>query len=106
MSRFRIWAYIIQWVQDEYAYATTKVTQDPESDDRKTEEDPFYWSDQIAMYAHRAAVLGLQSPAGRQAAAKCAMTAMCFAESAVRKFGALPEPGVPSGENLDNLRPL
>jgi len=106
MSRAEIWKYVCDWVGDEYDYATTKVTQNPEADDKKTRDTPEYWEDQISMYVHRSIVLGLDTPAGRQAAAKAATTAMCFLESAVRVHGLLPEPGVSSGNSLDDLRPL
>ena len=100
------WEYAVQWVQDEYFYATDKITQDPESDDQKTLNNPDYWEDQIAMYVHRAYTLGLDTPGGRQAAGKAAATAMCFLESVVRVCGPLPIPGVPSGQGTDALRPI
>lgn len=105
-SREEVWGYVCDWVGDEYHYATTKVTQDPEADDQKTSTTPEYWEDQISMYVHRSIVLGFDTPAGRQAAAKAATTAMCFLESVVRVHGPLPEPGVSSGQNLDTIREL
>lgn len=56
------------------------------------------WRDDIHMYLHRASILGLENPNGRQALAKAAMVVIAAVESAERVFGPLPEPGHPSGE--------
>lgn len=98
--------YVIQWERDEHNYADSKVTQNEEEDDQRTIREPEYWEDQIGMYVHRSCVLGLDTPAGRQAAFKALATALSFAESVVRVYGAVPEPGVPSGYNLGKLREL
>ena len=52
----------------------------------------------VGSYMHRAVVLGLDTPSGRQALAKALKTLQGFTESAVRRYGPLPDPGVPSGE--------
>ena len=52
----------------------------------------------LSGYIDRARVLGLDSPAGRQALAKAGVTILDFLEHAVVAFGDMPEPGHPSGE--------
>jgi len=61
------------------------------------DEDSWWWQ-QLTNYIHRANVLGLDNPLGRQALAKFAATACGLLESAIRIYGSLPSPGVPSGE--------
>jgi hypothetical protein len=56
------------------------------------------WEGDINMYIHRANMLGLNKPNGRQALAKAAMVVIAAVESAERVFGPLPEPGHTSGE--------
>lgn len=106
--------YILDWLKDERNYQVDKFG--IENDDRRTEAfnrewgrsindiDDNYWINQIQMYLHRAQILGLEHPNGRQALAKATATLVMMLESATRIYGALPEPGVTSGENLDNLR--
>ena len=59
------------------------------------------WRGDINQYLHRANVLGLENPNGRQALAKAAMVCIAAVESAVRVFGPLPEPGHSSGEIME-----
>jgi hypothetical protein len=53
--------------------------------------------DGVQMYMHRAQVLGLDNPLGRQAVAKALMTLFSRVEAVVAIYGELPMPGVPSG---------
>ena len=97
--------YVLEWLRDERDYTAGKYGL--ENDDKMTRERIFgFWADQIGDRIHRVQLLGLDTPMGRQAAAKVAATAMMALESVVRVAGELPEPGVTSGENLDDLRPL
>lgn len=91
--------YIEKWLRDERDYTINKFGL--EADDLR---DAEWWHRQINMYLDRAYLLGLDNPGGRQAAAKAVATAMGFLESVVRVHGPLPEPGVSSGYELDNLR--
>jgi hypothetical protein len=102
MTDFRLYAE--QWVHDEAEYEKQKTPTD--TDDYRTVRTPEQWDHLIGDYLHRARVLGLENPAGRQAVAKAAVVAMGYLESVVRSYGALPEPGVPSGYNLDKIRQL
>ena len=97
--------YVIGWLRDERDYTAGKYGLD--NDDAATlEKGVEHWENQIGDRIHRAKLLGIDSPLGRQAFAKIASTAMMALESVVRTYGELPEPGVTSGENLDNPRPL
>lgn len=82
-------------------------TAGPLSDDNWT-HDPLMtkWSDKIGMYLHRADILGLDNPLGRQAAAKAVATAHGMLESIVRVHGDLPPGGVPSGEINGHVDPM
>lgn len=59
------------------------------------------WYQDINMYLHRANVIGLDKPNGRQALAKAAMVVIAAVESAERVYGSLPEPGHTSGEIVE-----
>lgn len=87
------------WLLGERSYQVRKFG--TELDDRHTVdglgEDAWWWR-QLASYFHRARVLGLDNPVGRQALAKFTATAVGLLESAVRVHGELPPPGVPSGD--------
>jgi hypothetical protein len=56
------------------------------------------WIEQINMYLHRAKVLGLDNPLGRQAAAKATATCVAMFENLFANFKTVPMPGVASGE--------
>jgi hypothetical protein len=70
-------------------------------DDEHTSSDGLapggWWDRQLSMYFHRAKVLGLDLPNGRQALAKYVATACGLLESVVRVHGSLPAPGASSG---------
>lgn len=76
-------------------------------DDKHTLDDGLtpqgWWDRQLAMYFHRARILGLEQMNGRQALAKYVATACGMLESVVRLYGRLPSPGVPSGEIRNEL---
>lgn len=96
--------YVRNWLSGERSYTIGKFGLD--ADNEHIAEfvalgvEEGWWDQQFANYLHRAKVLGLDTPAGRQAAAKFVATAVGFLEAVVRQYGPLPEPGVPSGENL------
>jgi hypothetical protein len=92
----------------QYVYKKFDLTKDAE---RVREfggrQVPFansYWENQLGMYLYRAWTLGLDTPGGRQALMKYVATAIGMLATTVEVYGELPEPGVPSGENLDHLR--
>lgn len=87
-----------KWLQDERAYQIGKFG--IELDDQHTTEGigkDSWWQNQIGMYMHRANLLTLDNPLGRQALAKAVATACGMLESAIRTYGDLPAPGVSSG---------
>ena len=86
---------VLDWLADERAYQVSKFV--TEQDDQHTEAGFDWWEQQFDNYRHRAKVLGLDTPVGRQAAAKFAATAAGWVESIIRVYGPLPEAGVPSG---------
>lgn len=90
---------VFSWLIRERNYQLGKfgVAQDDEHtrDDGLAQEG--WWWRQLMNYYHRAHVLGLDTPNGRQALAKFTATACGLTESVVRVHGPLPEPGYPSG---------
>ena len=85
----------IDWIKAEHdVYEGPKW--DREEDDAK---DTKQWEDRITNYTHRAQVLGLDNPLGRQAVAKAAATAVAYLESIFRVYGSIPSPGFSSGEH-------
>lgn len=84
------------WLDGERGYAERKWT--PGMTDEIPPDDYKRW---VGQYMHRATVLGLDNPLGRQALAKALRTLLAFTESTVRQYGQLPPPGVPSGEVTD-----
>lgn len=99
--------YVIRWLADERDYTIDKFGLD--ADDEHIAEgvpEGGWWEQQFDNYLHRTGVLGLETPGGRQAFAKFVATAVGALEAVVRVYGELPEPGVPSGNNLETLRPL
>jgi len=102
-----LFEYVVDWLRDERNYQVEKFGLT--ADDTHTEEHPDlagWWDQQLNTYIGRARTLGLETPGGRQAFAKFVATSLGLLESAIRLFGPLPEPGVPSGYNLDLLRPV
>jgi hypothetical protein len=88
-----------EWLAGERRYQVEKFG--TELDDEHTRQglgDETWWRQQLLNYLHRAHVLGLELPVGRQAAAKFTATACGLLESLIRVHGPLPPPGVPSGE--------
>jgi len=100
----RIRRYIVQWLIDENTYERGKTT--TEVDDKRTTDEFGDWHMLVGDYLHRAQVLGLANPGGRQAVAKATTVMLGCLESVVRVYGPLPEPGYSSGNGLDELRPL
>src|SRR4051812_43247357 len=95
-------SYVLDWLRDERDYTISKFGL--ATDDEHTKEGLDWWEQQFDNYFHRAGILGLDTPGGRQAFAKFTATALGALEAVVRVHGALPEPGVPSGGNLAKLR--
>lgn len=98
--------YVREWLKRERDYTLAKFGLDQDNQhilewaEERTED---WWDQQLENYYHRARVLGLDTVNGRQALAKFVATSVGMLEAAVRQYGPLPEPGVTSGENLDNL---
>lgn len=83
----------LDWINVEHDnYQTIKWSQ--ERDDDLTAEE---WRGQVDMYLHRATVLGIDNPLGRQAVGKAAATAVAYLENMLRRYQELPAPGFPSG---------
>jgi hypothetical protein len=87
-------AHVLAWLEGERAYAEGKWK--PGHVD--VEITPARYKQWVEQYLHRALLLGLENPLGRQALAKALRTALAFTESVVRRYGDIPAPGVPSGE--------
>lgn len=102
--------YVEAWLRDERQYTLDKFGLEQDNEhvgiNHFGVDQDGWWDRQFDNYLHRAKVLSLYTPAGRQAAAKFVATAVGFLEAVVRVHGPLPEPGVPSGENIDQLRLL
>lgn len=106
--------YTLDWLADEVDYTLEKFGPDGKPDDERIYQfnhgasgvalEETWWYNQINNYLHRAALLGLDTPGGRQAMAKAVATSVMMLAACTRVFGALPEPGVTSGQNLDKLR--
>lgn len=66
-----------------------------------SEEDR--WKIRLEQYYNRARVLGLETPAGRQALAKFVATAVGMLDDVITVYGHIPAPGVSSGAGADRL---
>jgi hypothetical protein len=97
MSRPEI-AHVQAWLNGERAYAEGKWPTG-HVDETIT---PDRYKEWVEQYMHRALVLGLDNPLGRQAQAKALRTLLAYTESVVRRFGPLPAAGVPSGELVES----
>jgi hypothetical protein len=95
-------AEVFAWLRGERVYQLKKFGL--QADDVHTQDglqkDRWWWT-QLTNYYHRAQVLGLETVNGRQALAKFVATSCGLLESAVRLYGPLPPPGVPSGHNIE-----
>lgn len=100
--------YVRNWLRDERGYTLEKFGIDADNEHIKEYNigNTQWWDQQFENYLNRVRVLGLETPNGRQAFAKFVATAVGALEAVVRSFGELPEPGVSSGYNLDNLREI
>lgn len=97
---------VLDWLDRERIYTLEKfgINADREHilafhDDGGAEDG--WWTQQLDNYYHRAGVLGLDTPGGRQALAKFVATAAGMLAATVQEYGDLPSPGVPSGEISD-----
>jgi hypothetical protein len=104
--------YVEEWLDDElrnYVYEKFDLKQDAEHIHQFTNSEigeDTWWDIQLHQYLDRAKLIGLDNVNGRQALGKYVATAIGMLVAAVDKYGELPHAGVPSGQNLDNLRPL
>lgn len=97
------------WLSRELAcYADPKWDTDPATrqghDERMASEGvgpESFWRDQVMQYVHRAHVLGLDTPRGRQVLAKGFAAYLGMCESMTRVYGEPPQAGVPSGEIVE-----
>lgn len=83
-----------QYAENKWAVSGSAAGQLPEG--RLTQEA----LDFVLNYLGRARTLGTETPLGRQALAKAAVTLLDYVEKAVLHQGPLPEPGHPSGTNV------
>lgn len=87
---------VYDWISDEHEYARAKWPIETHNERVKDLDGP--WRTDVGMYLHRAKILGLDNPLGRQAMGKALMTLHHYTEAMVREFGPMPPAGVPSGE--------
>lgn len=94
--------YVLDWVQreqEDYAIDKfNKLTHDEEILEFSEKSFDSRIVQRCFEYLHRATLLGLANPAGRQALAKFASTAVALTAGVVDSYGELPKPGVPSGQ--------
>lgn len=90
----------LDWIMAEHKLYQSKKYGE-ERDDELTAEE---WRGQVDMYLHRATILGLDTPGGRQAVGKAAATAVAYVENVFRRYGSMPAPGFPSGEIKGEMR--
>jgi len=93
------------WLVAERRYQVRKFGTDVDDEHTRqgVSQDGWWWQ-QLINYFHRAHILGLEHPGGRQALAKFTATACGLLESVIRVHGTLPPAGVPSGELGDGRR--
>lgn len=95
---------VLDWLDEERVYTLEKFGTDKDRfhvEEFVAREHPIdneWWTMQLDNYYHRAHVLGIDNPNGRQALAKFVATAVGMLAATVQVYGPLPEPGVPSGE--------
>jgi len=94
---------VLDWLDEERTYTLEKFGS--EDDRRHTRQwmdrTDFamtdWWTQQFDNYYHRAWLLGLDTPGGRQALAKFVATAAGMLAAAVQEYGKIPKAGLPSG---------
>lgn len=98
--------HVAAWLEAEYEYATGKWPEtttdlilvghhdEPDLNGVGPGSEYRRW---VLQYMHRAHVLGLDNPLGRQALAKALRTLMACTETTVRLYGPIPPAGVSSG---------
>lgn len=104
MTRDEARARVMHWIAEERErYADIKYAEGTEARHKLILETKNYgldgeWMVFIGGYLKRAELIGLDTPAGRQALGKAVVTCLHALETAVQAIGDLPKPGVPSGE--------
>lgn len=99
MFRTSAAADVHDWLVGEQAYVQSKWgVERPEIDAELAADGGTRFRRDVEMYLHRAQVLGLDNPLGRQALLKGLSTLTEFCISVRLVYGELPAPGVPSGE--------
>lgn len=88
----------MDWLNAEFSYAEGKWPKEQHDGITVREGTTGRWMTDIDMYLHRANVLGLGTPRGRQAAAKAMATCHTMMESIIRVYGPLPKGGLTSGD--------
>lgn len=94
------WVSAAEWVKIEHMLYEGGKFEDT-ADDALTAEE---WEELVTKYLHRAKVLGLDNPLGRQAVGKAATTAVAYLETCFRVYGSVPVPGFPSGHIRGEFR--
>lgn len=92
----------LNWLATELDYADQKreetIGRDHDDADMKALGLDGIFAQDIRQYLHRAIVLGVENPNGRQALGKMVAVGVAAMESAVRCFGDMPEAGRASGD--------
>lgn len=104
MDRMEIRHYVDSWVREELAAYADQKWNDRDANDGRWSEGFMpgaFWRDFIDQYLHRAAVLGIDNPGGRQALLKALVTVHEATVSMLMEFGSAPAPGYPSGEFVE-----
>lgn len=95
------WVEVMTWIIAERDYQMRKFDYadiDEAHIKQGCKPGTWVWDRCIENYMGRASVLGIHTPAGRQAFMKCITALVNMAEAMVRVYGDLPRAGVPSGE--------
>lgn len=102
-SDIEAFEHVIYWLRGERHYTLEKFGSEQDREHVRDFANAEYgretwFNSQFDVYYHRAWVLGLDTPNGRQALAKFVSTAAGMLAAATQEYGELPKPGVPSGE--------
>lgn len=94
--------HVARWIEGERAgHADVKYGPDQNLPARLTNVAEGNWDELrnfVLNYMKRVELFGLDTPQGRQALGKAAVTLIAYAEYAVAIHGPMPTPGVTSGE--------
>jgi len=94
---------VLEWLREEWEhYANAKQDDYRPAHDATLAREGIgpgsWWESEVLRYMHRANVLGLDNPLGRQAACKGMAVYVDMCAAITRVHGDPPKAGVPSGE--------